>query len=337
VSAVSGLLERLPHRKLAGQVNDGISDGITALGKSEGELLNGERIRFRFAQSTCWGLAVGLLAAAMVAGWYDGLWEVKWYVHVGPVYFHLFYLKDWWDNLIRYPWWTLYRHGAFRDLLEPAIASLAVKTLMAKRKWWGSRVKTWRLVVTPFLVILLAIALGVVGIWLIDFSLPWAWEHVTSALGHPGFKISAHFLGKLSVPQLALGLLVIGPIIHRVWAPVGATIQGILLDRSVDKKQAIIRRAGLTLDRAVEIDQAGWHIIPAWVRHAFSPPVIREHWTELWRGNVAVREVVLKHWARILRTMVLAIAVIFVILSTALGLIGHYWAGTGHTFPYLFP
>lgn len=327
MSVISHLL---PGRKVAGQVNAGISDGITTLAKSEGELLNGKRVRFRFGQSAIWGIAFGLMGAALIAGFYDGLWEINWYVHIGPVHFEIFYLKNWWDHLIRYPWWTLYRHGAFRDLAEPAIATVGVKTMMAGRKYWDTRIGGWEVAGRGLAVLGLTFALGVVGIWLIDFSLPWAWAHVASAVHHPGFKLSAHFLGKLSVPQLLLGLAVIGPVVHRVWAPAGATLQGALMDWAVDRKQAIVAATGETPERAVEIDQAGWHIIPAWVRKPLSPPVIRERFAEMWRGNKSVQT------RKGHRAVIMTLA-FFLFLVMCLGMAGAHWAALGHTVPYLFP
>jgi hypothetical protein len=340
VSAISHLL---PHRRIAGQVNAGVSDGITALGKSEGALLTGKNVRFRFGQSAYWGIIAGLMGAAVIAGFYDGLWEINWYVHVGPVHFEIFYLKNWWDNLIHYQWWTLYRHGAFRDLAEPAIATVGVKTVMASRKYWDTRIGGWEVAGRGLAVLGLTFALGIAGIWLIDFSLPWAWAHVASAVHHPGFKLSAHFLGKLSVPQLVLGLGVIGPIVHRVWAPAGATLQGALMDRAVDRRQSVVQQASadlaasipgngksISMDEAVVIDRAGWHIIPVWVRLPLVPPIIRERFSEMWRGNQAVQ-------TRKGRRAVIMILAFFLFLVMCLGMVGAHWAALGHTVPYLFP
>lgn len=343
MSAVEGILSWRPHRRVADKVQDGIADGLTALGKSEGTLLSGRKVRFRFGQSAYWGIAFGFMGAALIAGFYDGLWEINWYVHIGAVHFQIFYLKGWWDHLIHYPWWALYRHGAFRDLAEPAIATVAVKTVMAGRKYWNTRVSGWEVAWRGLAVLGLTFALGVAGIWLIDFSLPWAWAHVASSVGHPGFKVSAHFLGKLSVPQIVLGLAVIGPVVHRVWAPAGATLQGALMDRAVDRRQAVVQRASadleasvpgngksISMDEAVVIDQAGWRIIPAWVRLPLSPPVIRERFAEMWRGNQSVQT------RKGHRAVILTLA-FFLTLVMLLGMVGAHWAATGHTVPYLFP
>ena len=340
MSVISHLL---PHRKLAEQVNAGLSDGITNLGTAEATLLTGKNVRGRFIQSAYWGLSIGFLAAAIIFGFYDGILQIRWYVHIGSLYFQIFWLKGWWDHLIRYPWWTLYRHGAFRDLAGPAIATVGAKTVMAARKHWNTRVSGLEVAGRGLAVLGLTFALGVLGIWLIDFSLPAAWAWVTSAVGHPGFKVSAHFLGKLSVPQLFLGLFVIGPVVHRVWAPAGATLQGALMDWAVDRKQSVVQQASadlaasipgngksISMDEAVVIDRAGWHIIPAWVRLPLAPPVIRERFSEMWRGNEQVK-------TRKGHRAAIMILAVFLFLVMCLGMVGAHWAALGHTVPYLFP
>lgn len=330
MSILAGVTARLPGRQAAKDVG-GVREDVKALGKSEAVLLSGDRVHGRFVQSLYWSLAAGLVIAGFPAGLYDGVLQIHWYIWIGSFHVELFYLKNWWDHLFSYNWWPLYRHAAFRDLAEPAAASMAVKTMLAGRKWWGVRVSNARVLTSPFVVLALIFGLGIIGVWLIDFSLPWAWAHVASAVGHPGFKVSAHFLGKLSVPQLALGLFVIGPVVHRYWAPVGATLQGAMLDRAVDRKQAIVQRAEIDKDRAVEIDRAGWHIIPAWVRLPLAPPVIRERFAEMWRGNAEVK-------VRRGHGKVIALVTVVFVLITLLGLTGHYWVGSlHHSVPYLFP
>lgn len=332
MSALAGVIERLPHRRVAANVSENVADvkdDIRALGRSQAFLLSGERVHGRLVQSLYWSAAAALLGAAFVAGLYDGVLQVRWYVHVGSFHLELFYLKGWWDGLFPYNWWPLYRHAAFRDIAEPAVATMAVKTLLASRKWWGVRVGNVRLLTAPLVVVFLTLGLGVLGVWLTDFALPAVWAWACSGLGHPGFKVSAHFLGKASASQLVLGF-VIGQAVHRYWAPVGATLQGAFLDRAVDRRQAVVNRARIPMDRAVRIDLAGWHIVPAWVRLPLSPPVIRERFAEMWRGNADVK-------IRKGHGKVIALATVFVVLVTLLGLVGHYWAGAGHTVPYLFP
>lgn len=332
MSTLEAVLAWRPHHRVASNVSENVSDvrdDIRALGKSQALLLTGDRVHGRFVQSLYWSVAAALLGAAFVAGLYDGILQVHWYIHVGDFHVELFYLKNWWDDLFPYNWWPLYRHAAFRDIAEPAVATMAVKTLLASRKWWGVRVGNARLLTSPLVVVVLTLGLGVLGVWLTDFAFPAVWAWTCTELGHPGFKVSARFLGNASASQLALGFI-IGQVVHRYWAPVGATLQGAFLDRAVDRRQAIVGAAGVSTDEALRIDAAGWHIIPAWVRLPLSPPVLRERFAEMWRGNLAVK-------IRKGHGKVIALMLVFVALVTLLGLVGHYWAGAGHTVPYLFP
>lgn len=332
MSALAGVLDRLPHRRITRNVSDNVADvrdDIRALGKSQALLLTGDRVHGRFVQSLYWSVAAGLLGAAFVSGLYDGILQVHWYIHIGDFHLELFNLKYGWDHLFPYNWWPDYRHASFRDIAAPAVATMAAKTLLAGRKWWGVRVSNLRLLTSPLVVIFLTLGLGVLGVWLTDFAFPAAWAWACSGLGHPGFKVSAHFLGTLSASQIILGV-VIGQVVHRYWAPVGATLQGAILDRSVDRRQAIVERNGISMTRAIEIDNTGWHITPAGVRLPLLPPVIRERFAEMWRGNLAVK-------IRKGHGKVIALVIVFIVLVTLLGLVGHYWAGSGHSVPYLFP
>jgi hypothetical protein len=332
VSILAGVLDRMPHHRVARRVSENVTDvreDFSALGKSEAVLLTGGEVHGRLVQSLYWSVAAALLGAAFVSGLYDGILQVHWYIWIGGFHVELFNLKYGWDHLLPYNWWPLYRHAAFRDIAAPAVATMAVKTLLAGRKWWNKRVSNLRLLTSPLVVVFLTLALGVLGVWLTDFAFPAAWAAVASAVRHPGFKVSAHFLGKASASQIILGIL-IGQVVHRYWAPVGATLQGATLDREVDRKQEIVTRAGIDMKRAIQIDNAGWHITPAWVRLPLSPPVIRERFAEMWRGNAEVK-------IRKGHGKVIALATVFVVLVTLLGLVGHYWAGAGHSVPYLFP
>lgn len=343
MSPFTGLLERLPgHREGRQALGDiaSVREDLQAMRKSDATLLSGQPIKGRFAQNLAWSVPMGLLAALVPAGLYFGVLEVHWYIWVGSFHVELFNLKQGWDGLFRYDWWALYRHAAFRDLAEPAAASMAVKTVLASRKWWGKpAASTLRIVTAPLVVIFLIVALGVAGTWVINFSGPWAWEHVTSALGHPGFKVSAHFLGKLSVPQLVLGLFIIGPIVHRYWAPVGATLQGVAIDRSVDRKQEIVKRAqamtGMADEHVLKVDSAGWHIVPLWVRKPLAPPPLRERFAYGWRHNAQVTD---RQGHSRWFTFAVVLVTVVILALMALGFIGHYWVGVlHHNVPYLAP
>ena len=268
----------------------------------------GHYIRARFIQQLAWGLIVGAFFAAIIAGFYFGLLEVRWFIHIGSFNRQIFYLKHWWDHLIKRPSWPLYRH-AFRDLGEPAAAVMGVKTVFAARKYWGVRVGTARLVLTPPLLILVAGGLIAGGTWLVDFGIPQLWHHFGWATyqGWHGIWTEA---GKFSVITLALGFG-IGFILHHIWGPVVATIQGDLLDRSVDKADGRP---------------------PLWVRWPLMAPVTRERWWWMYTHNTEVTERKPIPWGIIVTIVVVAV------LLAALGVVGHFVVGAaGMSVPYLAP
>lgn len=269
---------------------------------------DGKPIRFRLIQSVLWGVVVAACGAALVAGLYFNILQVNWHIAFGHFHHQFFYLKSWWDgtapyhggmgNLITSPNWTLYRHG-IRDLGEPALATIAVKTLLAKRSTWKKRCGPVSLVVRLILVAAVTIALAVGGIWAINFGLP-------------KFYAVPAWVVKASLEQLALGI-VIGQIVHRVWAPAGATLQGYFIDRSVERS-------------------VGSGRIPLWVRLPIAPVQVRERFALL-REN---EEDVITGHSLVLRVLLSVLAVLTVYLVVT-GFIAHYWIGAGHYFPYLSP
>jgi hypothetical protein len=318
-----------PH-KLRDKVRSDLADTATALVKSRALLLSGRAVRFRWGQMVAWGVIIGLICAQFVFGLYDGVLQVHWYVHFGSFYWRGFYLKPAWDangfGLVHSGNWPRYRHLAFRDIAGPAIATMGVMTVMAKPKWWTAKpVHTVRLVTAPLVIIALTFALGVLGVYLAFFGLPDLWHHAFGAYVVPGTK----WLGYLSPDQLLIGFL-IGRVLHRYWAPVGATLQGGIMDRSVDRWQAKIASAEMSFTSAIKYSNAGLHILPAWQRRPLVPPVLRERWAKQWRENVRIDA----HKAR--NGVILVVLAVFV-LFFLLGAVGHYWAGAGHSVPYLFP
>lgn len=309
-----------------------LGENFRSLSEAEALPLSGDPIKARGAQSTGWGLFAGLLAGCTIAGLYDVLWEIHWYIHIGGFYWPGWSLKAWWDGgmgFIHSGNWSLYRHAAFRDLLEPAAGSMAVKTLLAKRKWWyGKPVGPFRLITAPVVVIALAIGLGVLGTWALYFGLPNAWHHIAGALGNASYVVpGTAWMGKLAEPLLGI---LIGLVIHRYWAPVGATLQGFQMNRSVDRWQAKVAKAGISNDEAIRLYNAGLNVLPRWTRR-FAPPVLRERFADSWRTNQVIT-VTKEHGA-----LITLITLIIVIL-TVIGALGHYGAGTLHlSIPYLFP
>lgn len=260
-------------------------------------LPSGKTVKFRREQMIVWAFAAAFVGAAFIAGLYFGILEANW---------HLFSLKHTWDHLLPESWWPIYRHSAFRDIPEPAFATMGVLTLIVKPKYWDKRVSTLRLVTAPFILVIATLALGVLGTWLLKFGLP---EHVR------------HVLAWHSVGNIALGIA-IGRLMHFFWAPVGATIQGNLLDGSAGN--AVV-----------------FNHVPAWVRLPFAPPVLRERFSRMFLAEKAGEQFKPEQAAQPVRQtrywLVSAMVVVFALI-TALGIIGHFWVGVmGHTVPFIQP
>jgi len=274
---------------------------------------NGRPIRSRAAQMALWTVAAAACGAALVAGLYFNFLEVNW---------HAFDLKTWWDGgmgVFHSASWVLYRHG-IRDIGEPALATIAVKTLLAKRRTWGKRAGPAGVAIRVALVAAATVGLAAGAIWLIDFGLPQAGWH------QPAWMV------KVSAEQLILGV-VIGQIVHRIWAPAGAAIQGHYIDKAVARSKVTGR-------------------IPAWVRRPVAPPQVRERfvWQRSQRAPAPVisiadaksragRAAVLgpPAWrirAARARDAIVAVVAAYLVVT---GFIAHYWIGTGHTFPFLAP
>lgn len=261
----------------------------------------GKFVRFRWGQMLLWSTVAGACFAAVVAGAYYLVLETNW---------GAFYLKGWWDhqafdNLISRATWPRYRHAAYRDQLEPAAAVMGVMTLLAKPKWWAVRVGAARLAVTPLVLLALAIVLSMSGVWLLDFGL----QHVWHAAPSPARIWET----------LVVGVL-IGRVLHRVWAPVGATIQGQLIDGPVIRS----RRRGR---------------FPLWVRYPLAPPVLRERFSRMWRKEEKLKdsdESAVQEQGLLGRLAIGAIVLIAFLLMVT-GFIAHFWIGTGHSFPFLAP
>jgi len=277
-----------------------------------GELLvNGKPVRLRLVQTVIWGAVAAALGSALIAGIYFGVFQVRWYVHVASVHFQIFYLKHWFDSGMgvfnRYKSWVLYRHGE-RDLLEPAMATMFVKTLLAKPKWWGIRCGRFRLIATPVLLVALAVGLAAGGVWLLDFGLPNAWHALKL-----GTVTAPSWISHSSWQVILLGI-VIGLVLHRLWAPVGATIQGFIVDRSVDRFKVSSRSNP-----------------PVWTRAPISPPVLRERWWQMKEHDISVR--VRDQASKWLITVLIFVCTILILL----GLLAQHWIGLGHSVPYLAP
>lgn len=300
-----------------------------ALAKPEHKLLTGENVRFRFVQMTVWGIAAGFVGACVIAGVYFGLFEVSWHMPFGWFGVHgSFTLKSWWDGLFGgTPVWAAFRHAAFRDIPEPVFALLAVQTLLAKDKGIPP-VSTRKIIVAPVVIVFATFAMGALSVWLVDFALPALWHWAVSAQGHPDWKLEhSAWLGRWSVGVL-LPAFIIKRIVQTYWAPIGATLQGFMLDISIDRKQSIANDCGVSPMKAVEFDQKGWHLIPWMVRLPLTPPVFRERFAKMWRANDDIS--VHNAHSRVIAVIIMVAFVLFVI-----GFIGHYLIGSaGIHVPY---
>jgi hypothetical protein len=281
--------------------------------------VNGKKIRLRVPQMTGWSLAMIFVGPCLIAGGYFAVLQMHWYIHIGSFYWPGWSLKDWWDGkgawsarggmgFIKSRSWVLYRHGAFRDLLEPAAAVMLIKTLLAGPKFWAQRVGKTRLIISPPLLLIIAIGLGCGGVWLLDFGLPQAWRAVGL---HPVHGPVVTLLGNYSVGILLVGA-VIGQVLHRFWGPVGATIQGQMIDRSKDHAKLVNR-------------------IPLWVKYPLQAPVVRQRFSWLWDTDKETTK-----RGTIPRWLLVVIAVV-VVLLVVLGGIAKFYIAKGNSVPYLAP
>jgi hypothetical protein len=98
-----------------------------------------------------------------------------------------------------------------------------------------------------------------------------------------------------------------------LWLPVGATLQGRILEGGADKAAARRRT-------------------PLWVKLPLAPPVVRERFSKLYVASKGVvGDLYEHHTGR--KWMIFSMVLVFVIV-TVIGLYGHYWVGAGHH-PYL--
>jgi hypothetical protein len=303
----------------------GASEEVAA--QARDTLWNGRRIRAYTIQFRVWALIAGLIFAGAVAGFYFGLWQVHWRLPVGPSWLQRgFWLKPWWDAGTWWPrqlgHWGLYRHVAFRDQLEPGVGCLGALTVVARPRWWGVRIGVANIAARFAAVVVLCIGLGVLGVWLNFFGLPWLWAHAAAAAGRPGFTLDRSFswAGKSSLFILLWGIGVMGPVLHRIWAPAGATIQGFMLDRSADRARD---------KNAID----GKEHVPQWVRRPAAPPNLRLRWSGLYllpdNGLPLVQ-------AGLAKRSVLSLIIAGFAWLVILGIVGHYVIGVGHVHvPYL--
>jgi hypothetical protein len=230
--------------------------------------VNGHRIHLRLIQQLVWSFAAATAGAYVIAALYYLITQVHW-ASGGHT---ILYLKPDWDGLIHASWWPVARHD-IRDVYEGALATLFVKSLMANwKKAPTARVGAFRLITAPVLIIVAALPIVVAGIWVIDFAGPWVWRH---SIGHHVLHLTVSMPGWLSTYlstwnwQPVLIGVIAGIFVHRLYRPVGNTVQLYFIEVAVN-------RARTTGE------------VPVWVRHPLTPPVIRERFSWMMDNDVEV-------------------------------------------------
>lgn len=272
-------------------------------------LWNGKRVRARALQTRLWAALIGLLGVGLIAGLYYALWQMHW--TFGPLHID-WSLKAFWDAGSFWPkgigHWPDYRHGGFRDQLEPAIATVVILSALAGPKLWAMHVGPVNLAARLVLLLVAGVVLGCLGVYLRDFGLPTAWARAHG----PDWTGWFAWAGRLSLFTLAWGALM-GFVLHTLWGPAGATIQGYWVDRLADRGRARGR-------------------VPLYVRLPLAPPVIRERYSWLYMRPA----ITLAQPGRANRWLFASIT-LFVVLTIALGITAKYVIAHGTTIPYLAP
>ncbi len=265
--------------------------------KPERIKVNGKPIRFRGLQVTAHGTLIGFLGVLLFAGLYVAVIQVPWHIwiHIGGFQWRTGTspLKHYWDSgmgFIHSKNWVLYRH-AIRNDGEPAAFALFATMMAAPPKYWGRKVPAWRLIITPPLLLVATMALIVGGTYAIIHWLP----------------------ANLSYSALSIALgAVIGFAMRPLWKPIGATLQGFLVDRAIDVSRAKGRD-------------------PLWERTPLGPPTMRERYAEMKAADTDTE--VRSPANRAFITIFLVLAFLLIVL----GGLAKFGFTHGLHIPYIYP
>lgn len=176
-----------------------------------------------WALQISWGAAMAFFAGLIIMTGYFLITQVRYHIMIGG-HEYVYWLKPSWDRLldrlVGAGKWSLSRHLG-RNLLDPILATLFVKSLLANWKVHpDGRAPMWYVVLSPLIVLAAALALIIPFCWVVFWVIPVIGYHVP-----------------ITIVQIAGGIL-IGQIIHRIYAPAGRTIQGYFIDRQEFKYMA---------------------------------------------------------------------------------------------------
>ena len=203
--------------------------------------VNGRSIRLRWLQQIIWAFLAANVGALIISALYYLFIQVRWHVG-GHTYL---YLKPNWDGLFHFKGWPQDRHD-IRDVYEAVLATLFVRSLLANWRKHDRRAPSWYVVISPFLIVVVAFPVVAAGVWLIDHGLPYLWH---AWLAHRTLHNPAHlprrldwlgtYLAGYPWQAVLIGILA-GLVVHRVYAPAGNTVQLYFIGRSVDRTRDAI-------------------------------------------------------------------------------------------------
>jgi hypothetical protein len=195
-------------------------------------LVKGKRIKFRLVQQIIWSALGAAIGAYMVSALYYLITQVR---YPGIDGHTILYLKPAWDHALANGWWPDARHD-LRDVYEGVFATLFIRSIITKRKLWTKRVGIWRIVTAPLVLFLAALPVVALGIWIVDIR-------------NVGVPIQIHTY------QAYLIGFVAAQVVHRIYAPIGNTVQLLFLEQALPNNRR-----------------------PRWP----APPVVRERYAWMW-------------------------------------------------------
>ncbi len=205
-------------------------------------LIHGRPIRLRSVQQVIWSFLAANVGALVISALYYLFVQLRW---PGVGDHTVLYLKQDWDSLFTFHGWPQDRHDV-RNVYEAVLATLFVRSLLANWKKGGRHAPAWYVAISPLLLVLVAAPLVTLGVFLLNHAFPWLWRR---AFGHKVLANPVHlphaiawlgtYVAGFPWQPLVIGVLV-GLVVHRVYAPAGRTVQLYFIGRAVDKTRDAI-------------------------------------------------------------------------------------------------